>query len=48
MWKQFLRDYFNFTRKERKGIIIIAVTHFNFYSASFFLPVIYKAKAIYL
>jgi competence ComEA-like helix-hairpin-helix protein len=39
MWKQFLRDYFNFTKKERKGIIIIVTLILGF----ILLPLLYPS-----
>lgn len=44
MWKLFLRNYFNFTRKERKGIIIIVVLILFFILIPFFYPLFIKQK----
>jgi len=44
MWKQFLRDYFNFTRKERKGIIIIVALILFLILLPFFYPLFVKQK----
>jgi competence protein ComEA len=44
MWKQFLRDYFNFTRKERKGIIIIVSLILFLIILPFFYPLFIKQK----
>ena len=38
MWKQFLRHYFNFTRKERKGIITIVILILGFILLPYFYP----------
>jgi len=44
MWKHFLRDYFNFTKKERKGIIIIVILILGFILLPFFYPLFIKQK----
>ena len=44
MWKQFLRDYFNFTRKERTGIIIIVALILFFILLPYFYPLFLKQK----
>lgn len=44
MWKQFLRDYFNFSRKERKGIIIIVALILLLIMLPFFYPLFVKQK----
>ena len=44
MWKQFLRDYFNFTKKERKGIIIIVTLILVFILLPLFYPLFIKQK----
>ena len=44
MWKQFLRDYLNFTKKERKGIIIIVTLILGFILLPFFYPLFIKQK----
>ena len=44
MWKQFLRNYFNFTKKERKGIIIIVTLILGFILLPFFYPLFIKQK----
>lgn len=44
MWKQFIRDYFNFTRKERTGIIIIVALILFFMLLPFFYPLFLKQK----
>lgn len=38
MWKQFLKDYFTFTRKERRGIIMLMVLIFGVTIVPFFFP----------
>lgn len=44
MWKQFLRDYFNFTYKERTGIIIIVTLILVLILLPFFYPLFIKQK----
>ena len=44
MWKQFLRDYFNFTYKERTGIIIIVTLILVLILLPFFFPLFIKQK----
>jgi len=44
MWKQFLRNYFNFTRKERIGIIVIVTLILFFILLPFFYPLFLKQK----
>ena len=44
MWKQFLRDYFNFTKKERKGIITIVTLTLVIILLPFFYPLFIKQK----
>ena len=38
MWQEFLKDYFNFTKKERLGIIVFFLTTIIILSVSFFSP----------
>ena len=42
MWKQFLKDYFIFTRKERRGIIILIVLILGVTIVPFFFPLIVR------
>ncbi|HEY5405716.1 MAG TPA: helix-hairpin-helix domain-containing protein [Ginsengibacter sp.] len=44
MWKQFLRSYLNFTRKERKGVIGIVIIILVFVFLPFFYPLFIKHK----
>ncbi|MGH2566531.1 MAG: hypothetical protein ACRDE5_18575, partial [Ginsengibacter sp.] len=44
MWKQFLRDYLNFTRKERRGVIIIVILILGLILLPFFYPLFIKQK----
>lgn len=44
MWKQFLRDYLNFTRKERRGVIIIVIIILGLILLPFFYPLFMKQK----
>ena len=44
MWKQFLRDYFIFTGKERAGIILILFIIFFYILGSFAFPFFIKQK----
>jgi competence protein ComEA len=44
MRKQFFRDYFNFTRKERTGIIIIVALILFFILLPYFYPLFLKQK----
>jgi competence protein ComEA len=44
MWKQFLRSYLNFTRKERKGVISVVPVILVFILAPFFYPLFIKHK----
>lgn len=45
MWKLFLKNYFNFTRKERKGVIIIVTLILFFILIPFFYPLFIKQKS---
>jgi competence protein ComEA len=44
MWKMFFRNYFNFTRKERKGIIILVTLILVFILLPLFYPLFIKQK----
>jgi competence protein ComEA len=44
MWKQFVRDYFKFTRKERIGILIMVSIILLCIISSLFFPVIHRRK----
>lgn len=44
MWKLFLKNYFNFTRKERKGVIIIVTLMLCFILVPYFYPLFIKQK----
>ncbi|HEY5465105.1 MAG TPA: helix-hairpin-helix domain-containing protein [Hanamia sp.] len=46
MWQQFLKDYFNFTKKERKGIIFIVAIIFILIILPFFFPYFIKEKGM--
>lgn len=45
MWKQFGKDYFNFTAKERRGVIIIVVLIIIFIFMPFLFPLFLKQEA---
>ncbi len=44
MWKQFLRNYLNFTRKERMGVLSIVIIIFVFVLFQLFHPLFIKHK----
>lgn len=46
MWRQFLKDYFNFTKKERQGIILTSTLILSLILFSFFLPYFIKDETI--
>ncbi|MDQ2721519.1 MAG: helix-hairpin-helix domain-containing protein [Bacteroidota bacterium] len=44
MWKHFLKDYFNFTRKERSGVIVLVSFILILILAPFFYPFFIEEK----
>ena len=44
MWREFVRNYFNFTRKERRGIIILVSLILVFICLPFFYPLFITPK----
>lgn len=46
MWKQFVTDYFSFTRKERRGIIVLISLILLFTILPFLYPLIIKEQPI--
>jgi DNA uptake protein ComE-like DNA-binding protein len=46
MWQHFLKDYFNFTKKERSGIILLVSIMLILIMASFFYPYFIKKEII--
>lgn len=44
MWKEFLRNYLNFTRKERRGVISVVLVILLFILAQFFYPLFMSHK----
>jgi competence protein ComEA len=46
MWKQFVRDYFSFTSKERKGVIVIVTLIIILFVIPFFYPKFLKQKEV--
>jgi hypothetical protein len=38
MWKQFVREYLGFSKKERRGILILLALIFLCFAAPFFYP----------
>ncbi len=44
MWKEFLRNYLNFTRKERRGVISVILVILVFILAQFFYPLFITHK----
>lgn len=46
MWRQFLKDYFSFTKKERQGIILTGTLILILILFSFFLPYFINEEAV--
>ena len=46
MWKQFVKDYFSFTAKERKGIIILVIIIFFLVFLPYLYP-LFNKKEVY-
>ena len=46
MWKQFVKDYFVFTRKERRGTITVVIFILLITSLPFFFPVLIKDELV--
>lgn len=46
MWKQFLKDYFLFTRKERRGVIVLLIFILTITIVHFFFPLIVQEDII--
>lgn len=46
MWKQFLKDYFDFTRKERRGVIRLLVIIFFVTIAPFLFPIFVREDQV--
>lgn len=46
MWKQFVKDYFVFTRKERKGTVAVVILILLITVLPFFFPVVIKEEPV--